>query len=98
MPPAQPEQYAAYVIFTLAFLGLIWFLNRRTRPLGTSLILWGILTVVLSCGYGLIGAPALMLVTPSLSKIGFVLVLGGVAWSLLASCPSPPAPQEADHV
>ena len=97
MPNVQPEHYAAYIVFTLAFLVFIWLLNRWTRPLGTNLVLWGILAVVLSCGYGLIGAPSLMIVTPALTKIGFLLVLGGVAWSLLASCPIPTATKEADH-
>jgi hypothetical protein len=98
MPQVQPEQIALYVVFTLAFMAFIWFLNRWSRPLGTNLVLWGILTVVLSCGYGLIGAPSLMIVTPALTKIGFLLVLGGMAWSLLAACPNQSASKEASHV
>ena len=94
MPHAQPEHYAAYIAFTLAFLFFIWLLGRRTRPLGTNFILWGILAVILSSGYGLIGVPSLMIVTPALTRIGFLLVLGGVAWSLLA----PSATKEANHV
>lgn len=98
MNHARPEEYAGYIVFTLAFFVFLWFFNRATRPLGTNLVLWGILAVILSCGYGLIGVPSLMNVTPALAKIGFLLVLGGVAWSLLAACPSPSATKEANHV
>ena len=98
MPHMQPEHVATYIAFTVGFLFLAWFLNMRTRPLGTTLILWGILVVILASGYALIGVPAVMMVTPALTKIGFVLVLGGVAWSLLATCPNPTATKEADHV
>lgn len=94
----EPEHVVIYVVFTLAFLFLAWLLDKRTTPLGTRLILWGVLLVVLSCGYGLIGVPTVMMLTPALVKIGFLLVLGGVAWSLLAGCPVPSATKEADHV
>jgi hypothetical protein len=98
MPNVQPEHVALYIVFTLVFFFFVWLLNRWPRPLGTNLVLWGILTVILSCGYGLIGVPSLMIVTPALTKIGFLLVLGGVAWSLLAACPSSSATKEASHV
>lgn len=94
----EPENFFVYVGFTLAFLFLAWLLDKRTRPLGTSLVLWGIMVVILACGYGLIGVPTVMMLTPALAKIGFLLVLGGVVWSLLGSCPNPPASKEADHV
>ena len=55
--------------------------------------------MILSCGYALLGAPPMMMVTPALTKIGFLLVLGGLAWSLLGSCcPNQPASKVADHV
>jgi len=100
MPPqVQPEHLAAYVALTLGFLFIGWLVNKSTRTTGTNLILLGILVVILACGYAIIGHPALMLVTPALTKIGFLLVLGGLACSLLAACPVPqPATKEADHV
>jgi hypothetical protein len=98
MPHSQPEDFVAYIAFTAGFLFLIWLVNKRTRPLGTNLILWGISVVILSCGYGLIGVPPMIVLTAALMKIGFLLVLGGVAWSLLAACPSQSASKEADHV
>lgn len=98
MDHARPEEYVGYIVFTLAFLGFVWFLNRAARPIGTNLVLWGILAVILSCGYGLIGVPSLMVGAPALAKIGFLLVLGGVAWSLLAAGPSPSVGKEVNHV
>ena len=98
MADARPEHIAIYIVFTLACLVFVWLINKWSRPLGTNLVLWGILVVVLSCGYGLIGAPSLMIVTPALSKIGFLLVLGGVVCSLLAACPTTPASKEVNHV
>lgn len=93
----HPEHVFTYVSFTIGVLFLAWLVDARTRPLGTTFILWGILVVILSCGYGLIGIPTALMMTPALTKIGFLLVLGGIAWSLLAACPSPKATKEADH-
>ena len=88
-----------YIAFTVAFFFLAWLLDSRARPLGTNLIFWGILVVILSCGYTLLGVPQMTMVAPGLTKIGFLLVLGGLAWSLLGSCCSnQPASKEADHV
>jgi hypothetical protein len=95
---ASPEDVFGYVALTLVFLLVAWLVHFRALPLGTSFIFWGMLVVILSCGYALLGAPPMMMVTPVLTKIGFVLVLGGVAWSLLASCPKQSASKEADHV
>ena len=94
----EPGQFFLYLAFTIGLLGLVWFLNKWTRPLGVNLILWGILTEVFSLGYGMIAVPTAMMVTPVLSKIGFLLVLGGVASCLFASFPDPPGSKEADHV
>jgi hypothetical protein len=95
---ASPENVFGYVALTIVFLLLAWLVQRRALPLGTGFVFWGVLVVILSCGYALLGAPPMMMVTPALTKIGFVLVLGGVAWSLLASGPTQPASKEADHV
>ena len=95
----RPEHVFGYIAFTVVFLLVAWLVHFRAVPLGTSLVFWGVLVVVLSCGYALLGVPPMMLVTPALTKIGFLLVLGGVAWSLLrACCPNQPANKEADHV
>ena len=89
MPPmpnafeVRPEHVFGYIAFTVVFLLVAWLVHFQAPPLGTSLVFWGVLVVVLSCGYGLLGVPAMMLVTPALTKIGFLLVLGSVAWSLL---------------
>jgi hypothetical protein len=93
----RPEYFFLYVAFSLAFLFFAWILTRGTRPLGSNLVLLGILVLILACGYGLIGIPTMMLVTPTLSKTGFLIVLGGLTWSLLVACPGPTA-KETDHV
>jgi len=94
----RPEDVFTYMAFTLGFVFLVWLVDNRKRPLGTTFVLWGILVVVLSCGYGLIGDPTAMIITPGLAKIGFLLVLGGIAWSFLPPCPSLPATKEVEHV
>jgi hypothetical protein len=94
----QPEHVFAYFGVTMAFLFLLWLTDTSSRPLGTTLILWGLLVVIASCGYGLIGVPTMMVLTPALMKLGFLLVLGGLAWSLLTACPKPSESEEADHV
>ena len=95
---AGPGDVLLYLAFTFGFLAIVWFLNKWTRPLGVNLILWGILTIMLSMGYGLIGLPSVMVAIPALTRIGFLLVLGGVAWSLLSAYPNPLVSKEADHV
>ena len=93
----QPEHFFLYVAFTLGFLVLAWLVHGRGYKLGTTFIMWGILAVILSCGYGLVGVPTVMLVTPALTRVGFVLVLGGVTWSLLNTSPAAPVAKETDH-
>jgi hypothetical protein len=104
MPPQmnpfdiKPEHVFFFIALTLVFLLLAWLLHIRARPLGTSLIWWGILVIILSCGYAMIGVPSMVILTPALMKIGFLLVLGGVAWSLLPICPKQSASKESDYV
>lgn len=110
MPPNQPfvqfemsqqmrvESTYAFVIFTFVFLAVIGLMNLRSRPLGTNLVLWGIFVEILAVGYVMAGNPAVVMVTPALTKIGLLLVLGGVASSLLSAGPVPAASKEADHV
>ena len=90
-------QVVEFVAFTLAFLLMVWLFDKRSRQLGANIVFLGVLVVVLSCCYAFIGNPTLATLTPELSKIGFVLVLGGLAWSLIASCPNRSAIKEGDH-
>jgi len=53
--------------------------------------LWGILVAVFSGGYGLIGIPSAMIITPLLGKISFLLVLSGVSLSALDALSKSPA-------
>ena len=94
----RPESMFTFIAFTAGFLLVAWLVNKRSRPLGVSLIMWGIMVEILAVGYGMISVPSVVLVTPALTKIGFLLVLGGIAASLFASCPVPPEHKEADHV
>ena len=96
----RPEHVMTYIGLTLVFLFTVWLFDTKTRPLGSTLIVWGILVATLAGGYALIGVPTMMMVVPALTKIGFMLVLGGVAWSLLlapAILTVTPV-KESDHV
>jgi len=94
----RPESMFTFMAVTLGFLLMIWLVNQRTRPVGTTLILLGVFVEILAVGYGMIGVPSVMMVIPALTKIGFLLVVGGVASSLLAACPVLPERKETDHV
>jgi hypothetical protein len=93
----EPEHVIAYICFTLFFLFLVWLVDTG-RPDGRTYVLWGILLMMLSCGYGLIGIPTTAIVTVALQKVSFLLVLGGIAVSLLPAPETTPAKKEADHV
>ena len=94
--PMRPEHVIAYICCTCVFLFLVWLVDTR-RPPGTTFVLWGILLVVLSCGYALIGIPTTVMVTPTLQKTGVLLVLAGVAQSLICSLPPSARDKEPDH-
>ena len=93
----QPEHVIAYILFTLFFLFLMWLVDTG-RPDGRTYVLWGILLAILSSGYGLISTPATTILTPALQKISFLLVLGGIAVSLLSQPSTTAVKKEADHV
>ena len=103
----RPESLLTYVALTVIFLFLMWLTDARSRPLGATLIIWGILVAVLASGYAILGDPAVVVAIPNLMKIGFLLVLGGLAWCVLtpASGPLNPVPnppstntREGSHV
>lgn len=96
----RPEHVMTYIGLTSVFLFAIWLYDTKTRPLGTTLIVWGILVATLAGGYALIAVPTMMVFTPALTKIGFILVLGGIAWSLLLAPANPVATpdKESNHV
>ena len=88
-----------FVVVTIIFLLLVWLLDRPARPLAVRLIFWGLVTTIASIGYALLGVPTVAMLTPALVRIGFVLILGGVTWSVLAACCGPSvATKEIDHV
>ena len=93
----EPEHVIAYISFTLFFLFLVWLVDTG-RPDGRTYVLWGILLMMLSCGYGLIGIPTTAIATAALQKVSFLLVLGGMAVSLLSASSTTPTKKEADNV
>ena len=93
----QPEHVIAYISFTLFFLFMVWLVDTG-RPDGRTYVLWGILLMMLSCGYGLIGIPTATIATAALQKVSFLLVLGGIAVSLFPAPTTTPTQKEADHV
>lgn len=92
----EPEHVIAYISFTLFFLFMVWLVDTG-RPDGRTYVLWGILLMMLSCGYGLIGIPTAAIATASLQKVSFLLVLGGIAVSLLPSSSATSSKKETDH-
>ena len=99
MPMFRMEEghVIAYISFTLFFLFLVWLVDTG-RPDGRTYVLWGILLMMLSCGYGLIETPTTAIVTSGLQKVSVVLVLGGIAVSLLSAPSAPSVKKESDHV
>jgi uncharacterized membrane protein len=94
----RPENVLSFVGFTFVFLLVLWLADDRNRALKEKLILWGIFVEILAIGYGLIGVPGVIIATPALTRIGFLLVIGGVAASFLSNDPAPTANKEANHV
>jgi hypothetical protein len=98
----ESETVVGFVFITLAFLFLsaavIWM--HRTQE--ARLMLLGILVAVAATGYGtMVAVPTVSLVTPALMKIAVILVLGGVACSVLSYLSKRPAelePKEPTHV
>jgi FtsH-binding integral membrane protein len=90
--------YLPFVGCTLAFLLVFLLVNKQPRPLASRFVVWGIWVVILSVGYALIGAPALTPLTSVLARTGFLLVLGGLAASLLARGAAGAETQETDRV
>ena len=87
----RPEYMFAYISFSLVFLFLTWLVDSNHRPFGQVLVLWGILVAVFSGGYGLIGIPSALVITPLLGKISFLLVLSGVSLCALDALSKSPA-------
>lgn len=81
----QPEAVASIVAATVVFLLVFWLFDRATSSPSTTFIAWGILVAILSVAYSVTSVPSVMLVAPTLAKIGFLLVLGGLARSLISS-------------
>lgn len=83
----EPPNVFAFIGFTLVFLLMFWLFDRPAR-LATTMIAWGILLVLLSVAYVMTGIPPVVEVTAILTKIGFMLVLGGIVLCLLLNLPS----------
>jgi len=94
----DPVHIAVYVGLALTFLFLVWLTDQPSRPFGTTLVLWGLLVIVFSCGYSLLATPLVMAVTPELIKVGFLLILGGITLSALTTVSPRSNAKDADHV
>ncbi len=93
----EPEHVIAYISFTLFFLFMVWLVDTGRQD-GRTYVLWGILLLMLSCGYGLIGIPTTAIATAAIQKVSFLLVLGGMAISLLPAPATISTKKEDDHV
>jgi hypothetical protein len=78
-PEVSIGGYATVTLFYVVLtLGVMWLF----KPAGARLILLGLLTGIAAVGYAGIVGPAVV-VAPSLMKIAFLLVLGGVVVPLV---------------
>ena len=84
----DPMPYVWFVFMTVAFLVLCGGVLRWSRTAASKLIALGILVAVVSVGYGFAVQPTVIPLSTGLMKIAVILVLGGVACSVLSSLPS----------
>ncbi len=78
-PEVSIGGYAFVTIFyVVLMLGAVWLFKAT----GARLILLGLLTAIASVGYSGIVGPS-MVVAPTMMKIAFLLVLGGVVVPLV---------------
>lgn len=91
-----------FAIATVVFLLLCGGVLRWGGTAATKLIALGILAAVLSVAYGGFSPPTLLPVSAALAKIAVILVLGGVACSVIAflggvGAAETAKPKEASH-
>jgi len=79
----HPGALAIYVLLTAAFLAVAFVILLKVSSYEAKLIFLGLLVVVVAIGYGAFLVPGVAL-APSLVKIGVILVLGGIAISVLS--------------
>ena len=72
-----------YVLISLIYMVLVMLIWMASSHFDSRLILIGLVTVVASVGYATIVFGPGMAVAPAMSKLGVLLVLGGVAARLL---------------
>ena len=78
------DTIVGFVVLTIAFLLLCGGVFRWGRTLAFRLLALGLLVAVISVGYGtVISMPTVTVLAPGLMKIAVILVLGGVACSVL---------------
>lgn len=78
-PEVSIGGYAAVTFFYVVLtLGAVWLFNAA----GARLIVLGLLTAIAAVGYSGIVGPSVV-VAPTLMKIAFLLVLGGIVVPLL---------------
>jgi hypothetical protein len=79
----HPGAIAVYLLLTAAFLAVAFVILWKVSSYEAKLILLGLLVVVVALGYGAFLAPIQDLAR-SLVKVGVILVLGGIAISVLS--------------
>ena len=92
--PAADTAVVTFILLTVVFLMLVALILQVVPSYDTKLILLGLICAVTATGYiSLI--PAAITLAPGLMKIGVLLVLGGLACSLLTYLRGGPPPQSA---
>jgi hypothetical protein len=102
-PEPHVESVLGFVLLTIAFLLLCGGVLRWGRTQASRLLLLGLLVAVVSVGYGaMIAMPTVAVLAPGLMKIAIILILGGVACSVLpilrgASATEPSNSEQPHH-
>ena len=95
--PAPPDSpILAFILLTVAFLVLGALILQVIPSYETKLILLGLVCAVTATGYASM-VPQAMMMAPVLMKIGVILVLGGLACSLMTYLRGGPPPQSLER-
>jgi len=98
----RAETVVLFFFTTTIFLALCGGVLRWSRTVATKLIALGLLAAVVSVAYNFVTPPTTIPLTNGLMKIAVILVLGGVACSVVSPfCCQPPTdatrPKEPIH-
>lgn len=95
------ESYVSFAVISVAYLFFVWLVIQKGS--GTELIGLGLLTMVAAVGFGSLVQPAGPLMMPTMIRVSFLLILGGVIAQVLkqakgsGSCSADSSSKESRH-